>query len=274
MDRRSGLDATAMPVVRVPSPRPHAAPVNHRLRAGLAPAGSVTRSLATLLRMRERAFQPRRLDVQAFASDRARQHGQTPLAALSRLRAGVLGPADPGPAEADVRWELEGLWRERAGSPPEIRLRLRAHARVSLGCQRCLQPMAHRLDVDTTCRFVRGEALAVRLDEEGEEDVLALTRAFDLLEWLEDELLLALPLVPRHADCTMPAHRQGPVDAGPTSPTTAPGKVRPLAALRDLIDQAPDPAGTTMPVAQDGQGPAAATRDRQRSFPRGRKASG
>ena len=46
--------------------------------------------------------------------------------------------------------------------------------------------------------FVDGEDAAAALDAESEDDVLALTPALDLEALIEDELLLALPLVPRH----------------------------------------------------------------------------
>ena len=45
--------------------------------------------------------------------------------------------------------------------------------------------------------FVRGEDAAAELDAESDFDVLTLTRSLDLRELVEDELLLALPLVPR-----------------------------------------------------------------------------
>ena len=40
--------------------------------------------------------------------------------------------------------------------------------------------------------------------------VLALSRSFDAIELIEDELLLSLPLVPRHEVCPVPLPR--PVD--------------------------------------------------------------
>jgi len=55
--------------------------------------------------------------------------------------------------------------------------------------------------------FVDGEDAAAALDADSEDDVLALTPALDLLELVEDELLLALPLVPRHDVCPEPLPR-------------------------------------------------------------------
>ena len=64
--------------------------------------------------------------------------------------------------------------------------------------------MAVTLDVRRSIRFVHGADLAQQLDEEGEEDVLDSSAALDLRELIEDELILALPLVPRHDVCPQP----------------------------------------------------------------------
>jgi uncharacterized protein len=61
--------------------------------------------------------------------------------------------------------------------------------------------------------FVHGEHAAAELDADSEDDVLALTRALDLRALVEDELLLELPLVPRHEVCPEPlkaAHEEIP----------------------------------------------------------------
>ena len=41
------------------------------------------------------------------------------------------------------------------------------------------------------------EAAAAELDADSDDDVLAVSRVFDLLALLEDELIMAQPLVPR-----------------------------------------------------------------------------
>lgn len=58
--------------------------------------------------------------------------------------------------------------------------------------------------VEPTSDFVASEALAGVEDEESEEDVLVLSKSFNLLELIEDELLMATPLVPKHAVCPKP----------------------------------------------------------------------
>ncbi len=55
--------------------------------------------------------------------------------------------------------------------------------------------------VDRSFRFAPDEEMAAAQDEESEEDVLALSRSFDLVELVEDELLMEMPLAPRHEAC-------------------------------------------------------------------------
>ncbi|MFZ2989514.1 YceD family protein, partial [Ideonella sp.] len=73
-----------------------------------------------------------------------------------------------------------------------------------LCCQRCLGPVGTEMALDRWVRFVSDEESAAALDAESEDDVLALERWMDLRELIEDELLLALPLVPRHQVCPAP----------------------------------------------------------------------
>lgn len=84
-------------------------------------------------------------------------------------------------------------------------LHLSAACRVQLTCQRCLQAVEVPLDLQRSYRFVADEASAAEADIDAEEDVLVSTRSLDLPALIEDELMLALPLVPRHdGDCPQP----------------------------------------------------------------------
>lgn len=196
--------------------------------------------------MRSSALDPARLDVAAFCRTQATLKGHTPLTALQRLTEDTLAPADGPPGE--VAWSAHGLWRQPAGAAPEMRLHLRADVTVWQTCQRCLLPVAEPLVLDRTLRFVAGEDEAARLDEEDEEDVLALPRALDLDELIEDELILALPLVPRHEVCPVPVVLSvGDLDASVDAVGDGRGTLasaappHPFAALARLKRGDPDP---------------------------------
>jgi uncharacterized protein len=156
-----------------------------------------------------RSIDPHHLDVAAFAQADGTLQGEWPLASMPRLLQDALPLSAESPAQT-VAWSVRGSHKPVAGGEAELRLHLLAHTALQLECQRCLQPMTVRLDVQPSLRFVRGEARAEQLDEDSEEDVLALTPTLDLQPLIEDELILALPLVPRHPTCPQPL----PMSAG------------------------------------------------------------
>lgn len=148
-----------------------------------------------------REFEPTRLDVEKFAREGAVLQGDWPLTDLPRLCESAAAERPPGHDDR-VRWEARG---ERTGGvEPATWLHLAANASMALQCQRCLAPVDVDVVVDRRFRFVAGEATAAELDAVSEDDVLASTRALDLRGLIEDELLLALPLVPMHTACSAP----------------------------------------------------------------------
>ncbi len=150
---------------------------------------------------------PRRVSVETLAALEQVLDGRTPLAEFPRLLDATDDPTH------EIAWRVQATKRERAGAEALLRLHLSARATVMLCCQRCLEPIPITLQVDRWLRFVRGEGEAARLDAESEDDVLALEPHLDLLALVEDELLLDLPLVPRHERCVdLAALGDGPAD--------------------------------------------------------------
>lgn len=145
-------------------------------------------------------FAARRLDVKGFAEDGGPLKGQQRLQEHQRLLAEAQGRG----ADLAVSWTASGELRNPGHVSPEIWLHLQAHTVLPLTCQRCLGPVEVPVEVDRSFRFVADEDMAAAQDEEAEEDVLALSRSFDLVELVEDELLMALPLAPRHEVCPQP----------------------------------------------------------------------
>jgi uncharacterized protein len=177
--------------------------------------------------MNPRENDPLRLDVAAFAKDAGELEGHWPLHALLRLHDAAHPDALPGEGDA-VAWQARGEWRRASGSEGQPWLHLSASTRMALVCQRCLGPVAEPLHVARSFLFVPGEDAAAQLDADSDDDVLALTRTLDLRELVEDELLLALPLVPRHATCPEPLH----VPQGPDIADDKPNPFSVLAALK------------------------------------------
>ena len=149
---------------------------------------------------------PRRLDVGAFAAARSELAGEWPAERLARLSEATLAPGD-GMARPPVAWRARGERAMLVGAGVHPALAVAADTEVTVECQRCLQPMRLPIHAERRVFFVEGEEAAAALDAESEDDVLALTPSLDLPELIEDELLLALPLVPRHARCPEPLPR-------------------------------------------------------------------
>jgi uncharacterized protein len=177
-----------------------------------------------------RAVDPHRLDMAVFARAEGRLQGEWPLDRMPRLLQDALPLSSESPAQS-VQWSASASHKAVAGGDDELRLHLQAHTALQLVCQRCLQPVTVVLDVQPSLRFVRGEAQAEALDEVSDEDVLALTPALDLQPLVEDELILALPLVPRHAACPQPL----PMSAGEGEPVGGDAHEHAFAGLASLL---------------------------------------
>ena len=189
--------------------------------------------------MSAKPWNPLRLDVPAFARAGGELEGTWPAAELSRLAESA---ADEAPVRdwTGVRWRLAGEERPVRGGSPETWLHLQVEAEARLTCQRCLKPVSVALGVDRPFRFVRDETQAAELDVDSEEDVLVLSSQFDAREWIEDELLLALPIVPLHKVCPEPL-AQALEAAGHEAELPA-GRPNPFAVLQSLKRQGPGKA--------------------------------
>lgn len=168
---------------------------------------------------------PRALRVPALCKNGTTVEGEFPLASMSRLADGFVAAAD-----GSARWSLQASTRQSPGREPQLWARLQAHARVPLQCQRCLAPLLQLLEVDQLIRFVESEELAAQLDEESEEDVMSLPAQLNVYALLEDELILALPIVPRHeGECPQPLLADGPSAMLTSGRASEPAGIDPVA---------------------------------------------
>jgi uncharacterized protein len=145
----------------------------------------------------KKEFVARRLDVKSFALAATPLSAQDAVASYERLALEARGVLDG----LTVNWTARGELRAAAGGADEVWLHLQAQTRLPLMCQRCMTPVDTDVSSDRWFRFAADEATAAALDDEAEEDVLVLSSEFDLPALVEDELLMALPLVPRHETC-------------------------------------------------------------------------
>lgn len=153
-------------------------------------------------------FDPSQLDVAAFANAGANlvfDAAQEPTAdGLCRVFPRLLAEACEPNGLVHVVWHAHAELRSGSNGESEPWLHLNARAVLRLRCQRCLLPADLQVVAERWFRFVADEATAAAEDDGAEEDVLALESRFNLVQLVEDELLMAVPMVPMHGVCPEP----------------------------------------------------------------------
>ncbi len=156
---------------------------------------------------------PELIDPWHWAELGKRISGRIETTRLKRL-ADLIGGAAP---EAEV--EL-ALGRDDQG---RVIVSGRVGVELMLQCQRCLELMPYPLDVRFRLAVVESPGEAERLPE-SLDPLLIDEGELRVLDVIEDELLLSLPLVPRHASeqCLLyredsAAPQEAPAAAGPFS---------------------------------------------------------
>lgn len=145
---------------------------------------------------------PQALDVRPLARNGSVLSGQIALQDLPRwLEGAPEWPAEASDIPQVLTWTLRAEYRTLPGGHEQLWLHLDLSGQVPQVCQRCLSVYLQPVVVDRWFRFVADEAMADAEDDSCEEDLLVWTPRFHVRDWLEDELLLALPLVPMHDAC-------------------------------------------------------------------------
>ena len=174
-----------------------------------------------------RQQQATNMNMQAFAEAGLPLIQTTPLQNLERIALESIGLKP----DFMVNWQATAELRPGNTGQTDIWLHLTANTAVPLTCQRCMGAVQTPLQVDQWYRFVASEDIALDEDDASDEDLLVLTPQFDLEQVLEDELLMALPLVPMHDECPITLiFSAGTIDA----PAEVPDKPHPFAALAQL----------------------------------------
>ena len=129
--------------------------------------------------------------------------GFLPIKALARVAKEVSEIA-----EGDgFTWSVQSRFTHSPGSEPNPILDLSLNGKLHLICQRCLKPFALDLVEKRQFLLLASEADADAYPIEDDElEPLVASQHFDLLETIEDEILLSLPLIPKHPEGVCQAH--------------------------------------------------------------------
>jgi uncharacterized protein len=172
-------------------------------------------------------FPPTQLDIKAFAHAANPLVGQDLLSNYERLK----HESRALDAETVLNWSARGEVLADESGAEQTWLHLQVDLCMPMTCQRCMGPVDVDLVVDQSFRFVANEAAAEAEDEDAEEDILVMSQEFNLADLIEDEVLMALPVVPRHETCPVDVKLEV-VDAG--FETALAEKLNPFAALAAL----------------------------------------
>ena len=162
------------------------------------------------------------IDSFELARSGRRIKGEVAIARLPRLAEFVTT------AQGDLRYEIDGLIDDEGHPAADLHL----NGRLRLICQRCNAALEFELNRTTRFRFVATEEELNSLPIEDDEiDAIMGSRNMSIHEWVEDEAILSLPLVPRHDECSAPLK----ADDGPAA-VAAPNPFAVLLGLRNDDD--------------------------------------
>ncbi len=142
---------------------------------------------------------PRYVDPRQYADDAIPLSGSYALADLQRIVAASV--ASDGDVGFNLRFRKEGARLFAEG---------RVEAILSIACQRCLEPCRIVVDREVRLAFVSDADEASRIPDAYDPWILDDGRVL-LSDLIEDELLLAIPDIPRHPDgsCATPPSSGG-----------------------------------------------------------------
>jgi len=104
-------------------------------------------------------------------------------------------------------WKMETHFADSPGSEPLQTLKLALKGCIHLICQTCLQDFGLNLAQESQFVMVATEAEADAFPmEDDQQEPLVASQHFDLLDLIEDEVLLSLPLIPKHPEGVCQPH--------------------------------------------------------------------
>lgn len=135
---------------------------------------------------------PREIDPFRFAHNGRELEGEIELTSLSRLKPSLFN--ETGTVKVKMRFDID-----QTGTPY---MQGQFVADLSLTCERCLGELLYPVTIETLLGLVKHERLVSKLSEQYEPWVIDDSEFVNPADVVEDELILALPLVPKHDfDC-------------------------------------------------------------------------
>lgn len=136
---------------------------------------------------------PDLFDPLEFVEKKRRIRASVPLDTMDRLKSSLT--ASDGYAEVDLSFSKFGRLPTITGT---------ISANLQLECQRCLDSIDWPFDESVNIAIVASIDEVELLPEQFEPLVVAAGELVALVDIVQDELLLAIPVIPRHNNCRVP----------------------------------------------------------------------
>lgn len=168
---------------------------------------------------------PNTIEPLKLVAKRTCMKGSIELGLLQRLCPDLVGESGKNLVDVELVFSksLDGL----ATASGFVR------ADMLLVCQRCLNPMAFRVDVTINWVFVSDEALMSQAPANSEAVLLG-EETISLFDLIEDELLLSLPIIPMHQEGECKEQNYSLVSTNEQHNDNTPEKKSPFVVLADF----------------------------------------
>jgi len=145
----------------------------------------------------------RTVDVLELAREGGSVEGEVEAADLARLSQMLTAPM------GRIHYRLDGRIDDRGRSAADLRI----EAHIGLNCDLCGERLDWAVDESARFFFVDDEAQlgTLPITADGDEPLLA-SRRFNLLDLVEEQTILGLPISPRHPACERRARAEQPED--------------------------------------------------------------
>lgn len=137
------------------------------------------------------------IDSLNFVRDAGVRHGKISLIEFKRLHDLLFDQ------NGELTFQVTGQLDKN--NKPGLNLEIQGY--MQLTCQRCLGKILHCVDVNTFLLLAKSEKELNQADEDDTLDVILAAPDLDIIDLIEDEIILSLPISVRHAEgeCSSPA---------------------------------------------------------------------
>ena len=146
------------------------------------------------------------IDNISFAKKSESLQGKIAVASLERVRESLAS------SQGEIEFRLQGTLDIRRR--PNLKLAIAGEVRLI--CQRCLEEFPHKLELASRIVLVMSETELPDLGAEDPDiDMVVASGKMNVRDLLEDEIILALPLAPKHDfDCVEIKNDDDAADSG------------------------------------------------------------